>query len=146
MTAFRRTPKEFVQLEQKRKELKKQDIISRRKGRNENMNNSKETLTIGNFLDALEEFVRVCKTHKNPTSLLRKYAEKIKKNSKGMTRENIDYANAILEFLDSLKEGDFNLNPYGTLLNATEWERFCIGALHQIRKEYLFDDCKLQLI
>ncbi|WP_405308356.1 hypothetical protein [Methanobrevibacter sp.] len=145
MTTFRRSPKEFVKLEQKRKELKKQDIISRRKRRNENMNNSKETLTIGNFLDAFEKFVRICITNNKPTNLLRQYAQKVK-NSKGMTTESINYANAILDFLNSLKNGDFNLNRVGTLLNANEWERFCIGALHEVRKEYLFDDCKLQLI
>lgn len=79
--------------------------------------------------------------------LIIKYAEKIAQLKEEFPEDIRKYAKILKEFAKKYKKNIFDARLVEIwLYNKTEFENFVIGALHAIRNEYLFDECKLQLI
>lgn len=100
---------------------------------------------ISAFLCVFEKYISLFNGNK-ATKLLEEYSKKVYSLKEEFSDKTIKYAENLLKFLNSFKSGKMDIDSTLALIDSHGWEKFIIGALQQIRKEYLFDENQLQLI
>ena len=108
----------------------------------------KQLPTSWGVADFFMVFTRLCDalTQDRVLTIFSEYAKKIVKNHTEFDRDTFNYAHAMYHFCQQYKENLFDMRDVRVwLAYQDQWEKFCIGALQQIRKEYLFDEIQLQL-
>ena len=114
------------------------------------VNTSKEEIRanklydISAFLCTFEKYNSLFKENK-AIELLKGYSEKVYSLKEEFTAKTVKYAENLLKFLNSFKSGKLDIDSVIALIDSNEWECFILGALQQLRKEFLFDEQQLQL-
>ena len=105
----------------------------------------KNVFHLSSFLISFNRYCWMFNTYNEAIELMEKYATKIK-NSDEFDPSTHQYADDLLIFLKSFKKGAVKLEETQALWDEEHWERFALGTLNQIHKEYWFDMNSMSLI